>query len=86
MQVAFLRHPPLPAGATASPPTVPLQHHRPVLPCAPRPVQVHGAAAAALLGPLASTEDEQEVNDALGQLLMVMQILDDEIGEWGRHW
>ncbi|KAL4432385.1 hypothetical protein ABPG77_001684 [Micractinium sp. CCAP 211/92] len=41
---------------------------------------VHGAAAAALLGPLASTEDEQEVNDALGQLLMVMQILDDEIG------
>ncbi|KAL4430736.1 hypothetical protein ABPG75_005992 [Micractinium tetrahymenae] len=41
---------------------------------------VRGAAGAAALGPLASMDDEQEVNDTLGQLLMVMQILDDEIG------
>lgn len=32
------------------------------------------------MGPLASTDDEQETNDTLGQLLMVMQKLDDEIG------
>jgi hypothetical protein len=38
-----------------------------------------------LLGPLASLDDEQDVNDTLGQLLMVLQILDDEIGRavWG---
>ena len=34
---------------------------------------------------MASMDDEQEVNDTLGQLLMVMQILDEEIGERGRR-
>ncbi|KAI3433722.1 hypothetical protein D9Q98_003530 [Chlorella vulgaris] len=32
------------------------------------------------LGPLASLDDEQDMNDTLGQLLMVLQILDEEIG------
>jgi len=33
------------------------------------------------LGPTASLDDEQEVNDTLGQLLMVMSVLDEQIGE-----
>lgn len=33
------------------------------------------------LGPIASLDDEQELNDTLGQLLMVMSVLDDKIGE-----
>lgn len=32
------------------------------------------------LGPIASLDDEQELNDTLGQLLMVMSVLDDKIG------
>lgn len=36
------------------------------------------------LGPSAGAmEDEQEMNDTLGQLLMIMQILDEEIGACG---
>lgn len=41
------------------------------------------------LGPATSLDDEQEVNDTLGQLLMVMQTLDEEIGApcmWGCMW
>lgn len=34
------------------------------------------------LGPATSFDDEREVNDTLGQLLMVMNILDEEIGGW----
>ncbi|PRW58251.1 5 -nucleotidase domain-containing 4 isoform X1 isoform A [Chlorella sorokiniana] len=32
------------------------------------------------LGPTASLDDEQELNDTLGQLLMVMSVLDEQIG------
>lgn len=64
---------------TPQPPFHPFSLRPP--PPASRAAQVHGSAGIAALGPLASLDDEQEVNDTLGQLLMVMQILDDEIGE-----
>lgn len=52
-------------------------------PCCFRAAQVKPGRGGRPLGPTAcaSMDDEQDMNDTLGQLLMVMQLLDEEIGE-----